>query len=441
MSKTQGFVSVSTKQQWIAKLSREKRGEALTSLHHLIDMQWMLEAWKQVRKGGATGVDKETSKMFRESLLPNLATLQEEILSGSYKAPPVRRVHISKGDGKTRPLGIPTFRDKIAQKAISMLLEPIYEEEFYPESYGYRKRKSAHQALTQLRGDLMKRTGGWVFDLDMSDYFGSVDHKHLRIFLDKRINDGVIRRMIDKWLSAGVLEEGLKTDQRTGVPQGGIVSPLLANIYLHYVMDEWLEETVKSHLIGDLHWVRYADDVVLFVTSFKDVKRLWDVIPKRLDRYSLKLNEEKSQVIEFRRPFLRGKRKRGSSFDFLGFTHYWSRTRRGGWSIKRKTSAKSFRKGVRIIRKWCHRNMHEPLEKQTEALKRKVLGHYRYFGLPSNSKSLERFREAVTQAWRSSLMRRSQRAYLSWSSFRKIGSAIRSISIKVYHPSTSESFV
>jgi len=252
--------NLSTKRQWIAELARRKRGQPLFLLHHLIDLDWMKEAYRLTRKDGAPGIDGVTAADYEASLEANLLDLLERIKSGRYWAPPVRRTYIPKADGTQRPLGIPTFEDKVAQRAIVMVLESVYEQDFRSCSYGFRPGRSAHQALQDLRNACMDQGLRWVLDVDLRKYFDSIPHTHLRGFLDQRVTDGAIRRMIDKWLKAGVLEEGRLQRTTTGSPQGGVISPVLANVYLHHVLDDWFESEVQPRLRGRSALVRFADD-------------------------------------------------------------------------------------------------------------------------------------------------------------------------------------
>ena len=265
---------------------------------------------------------------MKKELEDNLDDLLNRIKSGSYLAPPVRRHYIPKADGTKRPLGIPTFEDKVAQRAILMLLEPLYEADFLPCSYGFRPARSAHDALNALRTGIMEQGHRWVIDADLERYFDSISHSHLRSFLDLRVKDGVVRRMIDKWLKAGVLEEGTLRRSETGTPQGGVVSPLISNIFLHHVLDEWFEREVKPRLQGSCQLVRYADDVVLAFEDVQSGRRMLDVVGKRVGRYGLVLHATKTRYVDFRRKCPRGHGP-DTTFDFLGFTHVWGRSRTG----------------------------------------------------------------------------------------------------------------
>jgi len=276
-------------------------------LAHHIDIELLREAHELVRKDGAVGVDGQTAAEYAEALEENLASLLERFKSGAYKAPPVRRVHIPKGSGsKTRPIGIPTFEDKILQRAVLMVLEAVYEEDFLPCSFGFRRGRSAHQALETFWRSSMDMGGGVVLEVDIEGFFDSLAHVHLRSFLDERVRDGVIRRTIDKWLKAGVLEAGRVMHPNEGSPQGGVISPLLANVYLHHVLDTWFENEIKPRLKGRAFLVRYADDVVIVLENEDDARRLKAVLPKRFAKYGLKLHPEKTRDVPFRRPAQRG---------------------------------------------------------------------------------------------------------------------------------------
>ena len=290
-------MSTLTKREWIAEQAKEHPERVFTSLHHLIDLEWMIVAYQLTRKDGAVGVDGVTAAEYEENLESNLEDLLNRIKSGRYKAPPVRRHYIPKADGTQRPLGIPTFEDKVAQRAILMLLESIYEEDFRECSYGFRPGRGAHGALDAIWAGVMKERQRWVIDADIRKYFDSIDHTKLREFLDLRIKDGVIRRMIDKWLKAGVLEEGQLRRTTEGTPQGGVISPAMSNIYLHHVIDKWFEETVKPRMKGRCRLVRYADDFVVLFEEKVDGERVYKVLGRRLEKYGLVLHETKTRYM------------------------------------------------------------------------------------------------------------------------------------------------
>jgi group II intron reverse transcriptase/maturase len=408
---------ISTRQQQIAELAKRHPGLAFTSLNHHLDVHWLREAYRRTRKDGARGVDGVTAEQYERDLEGNLATLLERAKSGTYRAPPVRRVHIPKGSGsETRPIGIPTLEDKVLQRAIVMLLEPIYEHDFLSCSYGFRPGKSAHQAL-QAIWDQGNRRGGWVLDVDLRKFFDTLDHAHLRAIVEQRVRDGVVLRLIGKWLNAGVMEGGAVTHSATGTPQGGVISPLLANVYLHEVLDLWFERDVRTRLQGHAFMVRYADDFVMFFEREHDARRVLDVLPKRFEKYGLQVHPDKTRLVPFRRPSDDHDGPRPSHFDFLGFTHYWGQARSGRWVIKRKTAKGRLQRAIKAIWEWCRRYRHGRIANQHQSLNRKLTGHYAYYGITGNSQCLGRFAYNVTRAWRYWLNRRSQKANMTWVKF------------------------
>lgn len=346
---------VCTKQQRIAELAKQAPQMGFTSLNHYLDLRWLAEAYDRTRKDGAPGVDGQTADDYALNLRANLESLLDRAKSGTYRAPPVRRVRIPKGGGsnETRPLGIPTLEDKVLQRAVVLALEPIYEQDFRPCSYGFRPGRSAHQALQALWQQVMGMGGCWLVEVDIRKFFDTLDHAHLRSLLGQRVRDGVLLRLIGKWLKAGVLEEGELTYPEAGTPQGGVISPLLANVYLHYVLDVWFENDVQPRLKGRAFLVRYADDFVMGFTCEEDARRVLDVLPKRFGKYGLAIHPDKTRLVPFGRPASRpsaagtGALPQPGSFDFLGFTHFWSRSRKGSWVVKRKTADSRFQRAVR----------------------------------------------------------------------------------------------
>jgi group II intron reverse transcriptase/maturase len=395
-----------------------------TSLAHHIDLRWLHEAFLRTRRDGAPGVDGQTGADYVANLPVNLQALLERAKSGTYRAPPVRRVHIPKGSGpETRPIGIPTFEDKVLQRAVVMVLEAVYEQDFLDCSYGFRPGRSAHQALDSLWRQTMKGRGGWVVEVDIRKFFDTLDHAHLRELLRQRIRDGVLLRLIGKWLQAGVLEDGNLTFPATGSPQGGVISPLLANIYLHYVLDVWFEREVKPRLKGRAFLIRYADDFVMGFACEGDARRVLDVLPKRFGKYGLSIHPEKTRLAAFRPPSARGGPGSGSragTFELLGFTHYWGRSRKGIWVVKRRTAGSRFRRAVRRMAQWCRVNLHRPIAEQHQALGQKLRGHFAYYGITGNGEALRRFRDAVTRLWRKWLSRRSRGRLLPWDHFSRL---------------------
>jgi group II intron reverse transcriptase/maturase len=408
-----------------------------TSLAHLMDIDWLHEAWRLTRKDGAPGVDGQTAADYGRELEGHLRSLLDRAKSGTYRAPPVRRVHIPKGGSmtETRPIGIPALEDKILQRAVAMLLEPLYEQDFYDCSQGFRPGRGAHQALEALWKQTMVNRGGWIVEVDIRKFFDTLDHRHLRAFVGRRVRDGVLRRLIGKWLSAGVMEDGSVSYPDSGSPQGGVISPMLSNIYLHYVLDEWFEREVKPRLKGRTHLIRYADDFVIGFTDEEDARRVMEVLPKRFGRYGLTLHPAKTRLVPFRQPSPRrnngnnrdgdpgGDRGGGDgpgSFDFLGFTHVWALSQRGHWVIKQRTAASRLRRAVRSIAQWCRFNRHLSVAEQHETLSQKVRGHFAYYGITGNSALLSRFRTAVVNCWRKWLSRRNRQRSMNWEAFHRL---------------------
>ncbi len=415
---------VSTRQQRIAELARIHPEVSFTSLAHHIDLRWLQEAYHRTRKDGATGVDNQTSADYEKNLEENLRSLLERAKSGSYRAPPVRRTYIPKGTSRTemRPIGVPTFEDKVLQRAVVMVLEPLYEQEFLDCSYGFRPGRSAHDALDALWKQTMDVGGGWVIDLDIRKFFDTLDHKHLREILKRRVSDGVLSRLIGKWLNAGVCEKGAVSYPGQGSPQGGVVSPMLSNVYLHEVLDEWFEEAVKPRLKGKAFVVRYADDAVLGFEYEEDARRVMEVLPKRFAKYGLTIHPEKTRVVRFQRPD-RGnpedqEQPKRETFNFLGFTHSWRRSRNGNWVVKRTTERGRLARALKKVGDWCRRNRHAPIQEQYDHLQRKLQGHYSYYGITGNYNMLATFRNQVIRIWKVWLSRRSNNGWVSWEKLR-----------------------
>lgn len=285
---------------------------------------------------------------------------------------------------------------------------------------GSRPRRSAHDALRDLRSRTMKMNGGWLLEVDIRQYFDALDHGRLREILNQRVRDGVILRLIGKWLNAGVLERGSLSYPDSGTPQGGVISPLLANVYLHEVLDEWIAKRVAPRLQGRVALVRYVDDFVLLFDRERDARRVQAALPKRFGEYGLKLHPEKTRLIEFKRPNLWDRDKSKVSFDFLGFTHYWGRSRKGGWILKQETAKDRFSRGLHRIQQWCRRHRHLPVKKQREALSKKLEGHYNYYGLTGNFRRLDRFRDEVRRIWRKWLDRRNRERAMPWKRFERL---------------------
>ena len=416
--------TVSTKQERIATLARQNPQMRFTSLAHHIDVDWLREAYRRTRKDGAVGVDGQTAEAYAADLEANLQSLLNRAKSGTYFAPPVRRVYIPKGRGNaTRPIGIPAFEDKVLQRAVAMVLEAVYEQDFLDCSYGFRPGRSAHQALASLREQIMAMRGGWIVEVDIEKFFDTMDHGHLRAFVRHRVRDGVLQRLIGKWLHAGVLEDGCIRYPEEGSPQGGVISPALSNVYLHYVLDVWFARVVKPRMRGPAFLVRFADDFVMGFSCQEDARRVLDVLPARFGRYGLTLHPTKTRLVAFRRPPQApprggaGPSKGAGTFDLLGFTHYWARSRRGNWVVKRKTSPQRLARSLAAIRQWCRRHRHWKVREQHRSLVQKLRGHYAYYGITGNAAGLRKFYVEVQRTWKKWLSRRSWQSYLAWPRF------------------------
>jgi len=413
--------TVTPKLQRIAAQAARDSERVFTTLAHLIDADFLREAYRHTSKSSAPGIDGVTAEAYAEHLDENLRDLHERLRSGRYQAAPVERVWIEKEDGSQRPIGKPAFEEKIVQRAVAMLLEAIYEQDFLDCSYGFRPDRSPHEALHELRERCMNEGMGWIVDADVSGYFDSIDRTRLREVLRKRVNDGSILRLIGKWLRAGVMEDGVLTHPETGVVQGGVISPVLANIFLHHVLDEWFESEVQPRLKGRSFLTRFADDFVIGCELEADAQKIMGVLPKRFARFGLRIHPTKTTLIVFRKPKASQTWAHGNgTFEFLGFTHYWARTRRGFWVIKRRTARKRLRRTQKALWQWCRHNRHAPLQYQYRMLCVKLRGHFRYYGIRGNFPLLENVHRYAEKAWRYWLSRRSSKSAIDWEKFQKL---------------------
>jgi len=426
MTRTPGLDTVSPRLQRIAKLAKDAPTMAFTTLAHHIDIDLLMEAYRRTRKDGAPGVDGQTAGEYAVNLGENLRSLLDRAKSGTYRAPPVRRAFVPKGGGEQRPIGIPTFEDKVLQRAVVMVLEAVYEQDFLDCSYGFRPKRSAHQALARFWEQSMEMHGGWVLELDIRKFFDTLDHKHLRDILHLRVRDGTLLRLIGKWLNAGVLENGGVSYPDAGSPQGGVVSPILANVYLHEVLDVWFAQEVRPRLKGTGFLTRYADDAVLVFSNEEDARAVMAVLPKRFGKYGLTLHPDKTRLLPFQRPSKYAPPKGGTSltppesFDYLGFTHFWTRSLKKNWVIRRRTAKDRLARSLSRVWVWCRDNRHLALEEQWKALVQKLRGHYGYYGIIGNSWPLDQFRHGVLLAWKRWLSRRSQRGFINWKEMLRI---------------------
>jgi len=380
----------------------------------MINLPMLRECFGMLRRDAACGVDGASVADFEKDLESNLADLLDRLKAKRYRAKLVRRRYIPKGDGKRRPLGIPAVEDKIVQMAARRILESIYEADFLDTSRGYRSGKGARHASQMLREELATKKANWVVEADIKGFFNNLDHQKLLEMLRKRIDDEAFVRLVGKWLHVGVLEEdGSIVHPATGTPQGGIVSPVLANIYLHHVLDTRVEEDVKSKARPDVVYMRYADDFVCGFYSEVDAKRFLRWLKKQLGTYGLELAEEKSGLVKFTRFDVEGSGK----FTFLGFDFYWARTRNGQRTVKRRTNAKKMNAALKGMKEWIRNNRSSTLKKIGATLARKLLGHYNYYGVIGNSRSLGKYQNLVQKIVQKWLNRRSQRRSYTWKGF------------------------
>jgi RNA-directed DNA polymerase len=414
--------SVSTKQERIAKLAAENPAMAFTSLNHYLDDEWLRYAYECTRKDGAVGVDGQTAQEYAANLEQNLQSLMDRLKSGRYRALPVRRHYIDKSDGGKRALGIPSFEEKVAQRAIALLLEPIHEQDFRNCSFGFRTGRNAHQALLEIRRGIMGRRGRWVLEVDVRRYFDSIDHAKLRELLARRVTDGVVRRLIDKWLKAGVMERGQLSFPDSGTPQGGVISPALSNVFLHYVLDEWFAEQVQPRLRGASTLVRYCDDFVMLFACKEDAERVHAVLGKRLARFGLELHPDKTRLIDFRPPAERAgvETTLPTTFAFLGFLHVWGKSRRGHATMWQRTAKDRLARTLTAINEQCRLMRPWPLAEQHRRLGQMLKGHFAYFGISGNYQRLAAVVEQTRRLWRKWLSRRSWTSYVTWEQFLRL---------------------
>lgn len=408
-------MDVSTKQQRLASLGKRFPERSFTSLHHYLDADWLEAAYGTLNTKSAPGVDGVTVPEYGRSLSSNLPDLLERVRQGRYRAPLVKRGWVPKGSNpKGRPIGMPTTEDKVLQRAVKRVVEPLYEPLFRDCSYGFRPGRSGHMALEALWQATMSMGGGWVLDVDVRQFFDTLDQGQLKTLLKHRVSDGVISRLFSKWLHAGVMEEQRVFYPEQGSPQGSIISPLFSNVYLHYVLDAWFEDEVQPRLAGKSALIRYADDFVLVFQHQADAERVLAVLPKRFGKYGLQLQATKTRLVDFRPP---DRASLSQSFQFLGLTHYWGRSRRGRWVVMRKTASDRFTRSVRQIGQWCRRHRHLPVAWQHAQLTLKVRGHYVYYGVTGNIRSLNRFHDRVRRIWRYWLNRRTRGRRMPWARF------------------------
>ncbi len=397
---------------------REKEMRFTTLLHHAYAIDRLRSAYYALKREAAPGVDGQTWRHYGEQLATHLEDLSERLKRGAYRAKPARRAYIAKADGRQRPLGVPALEDKIVQRAVVEVLNAIYEQDFLGFSYGFRPQRSPHDALNALAVAIQTRRVNWVLDADIRSFFDTLNHGWLVKFVEHRVADQRVVRLIQKWLNAGVLEEGRRTRSEVGTVQGGSVSPLLANLYLHYVFDLWVHRWRKKQARGEVIVVRFADDFVVGFEHRREAEQFLADLTQRFTRFGLELHPEKTRLVEFGRWAGRDRKRRGEgkpeTFNFLGFTHSCSMTRKGRFTVLRQTMRKRMQAKLQAVKLELRRRMHTAIPEHGKYLRAVVLGHLRYYGVPRNGPALWSFSRAVSRLWWQTLRRRSQRHHLPW---------------------------
>jgi group II intron reverse transcriptase/maturase len=408
----------------VRRVARKDKEARFTALLHHVTVDRLRGAYRAISPRAAAGVDGVTWQSYGQQLEDNLHDLHARLHRGAFRAKPSRRVHIPKADGRLRPLGIAALEDKIVQRAVVEVLNAIYETDFLGFSYGFRPGRSPHDALDALAAGILKKRVNWVLDADIRDYFSSLDHSWLERFLGHRIADRRVLRLIQKWLRAGVIEDGSWTDSDEGTPQGASVSPLLANVYLHYVLDLWAEQWRRRNAHGDVVIVRWADDFIVGFEHRDDAERFLADLRERFSKFALELNAEKTRLIEFGRLAARDRKARGlgrpETFDFLGFTHCCAKNRSGGFMLRRTTIKKRMAAKLREVKYSLMARRHLPIPEQGRWLASVVRGHLAYYAVPGNIDTVVAFRTQATRHWYRALRRRSQRHRLDWTRMNRL---------------------
>jgi len=404
----------------VERAKREPEGR-FNSLAHLMDVPALERAYRRMRNDAAAGVDGVTKEDYGQDLERNLRDLHERMKAKRYRHQPIRRVHIPKGQGQTRPIGIAAFEDKLVQDVIREVLEAIYEQDFLDCSHGFRPKRSAHDAIRTLDRIVHRGEVSWILEADVLSFFDSLDRKKLKEMLEIRVADGSLLRLIGKCLHVGVLDGVELSTPETGTAQGSVLSPLLGNVYLHYTLDLWFEQEVKPRLRGKATLIRYCDDFIIGFEQEDDARRVMAALGKRLERFGLALHPDKTRLIPFRRPPAGQKGGKGpATFDFLGFTLYWARSSKGRWGMFCKTRSASLRRAIQSVYQWCRRHRHRSVKDQHVALTRRIQGHFNYFGVSGNSRCLLLILEQAERSWYKWLCRRSQRKRLTWERFQDL---------------------
>jgi len=406
---------------------RDKKLRFTALLHHIYDVDRLRAAYQALNPGAAAGIDGVRWEQYGQELERNLQQLSERLQRGAYRARPARRVRIPKPDGRERLLGVPALEDKIVQRATAEVLEAIYEQDFLGFSYGFRRGRSAHHALDAVSVGIRKRKVSWVLDADLRAFFDTLRHEWLVKFLEHRIADKRVIRLIQKWLKSGVLDDGKRVDSEAGTVQGGSISPLLANVYLHYVLDLWTQAWRSKQARGDLIIVRYGDDFVVGFQYRSDAEQYLEQLRRRFEDFGLALNADKTRLIEFGRFAASTRAKRGAAqpetFNFLGLTHFCAKTMKGWFAVGRRTMRKRWQAKLHEVKAELRRRMHDPVPDQGRYLRAVVQGHANYYGVPGNSRAIAAFHTAVIRIWRRTLSRRSQKGRIGWKRMARLAAA------------------
>lgn len=407
----------------IAELAKDDPKRKFFSIAHLITMEKLCEAFRSLRKDASAGIDGVTYEQYEMNAQENIRQLHQRLKEGRYQVQPLRRVYIPKEDGKQRPISIPSLEDKLVQKVAVELLNAIYEQDFLDCSYGFRPGRGQHQALDEVGRVICTRPVGWVLEVDIRSYFDKIVREQLVEMIEERVSDGSMLRLVGKWMQVGVIEDGRLLVSETGTGQGQPISPLLANIYLHHVLDKWFEDMVKPRLKGEAYEIRFADDAILCFQRKEDAEKVLNVLSKRFAKFGLTLHPEKTRLIAFGRYAASNAKRQGkkpATFGFLGFTHICARSRQGKFAVHVKTIAKRLRRGTKAIADWCQQHRHDPVSEQRKMLNAKLRGHYQYYGRPTNYRSLLQFYRKTLRTWRTWLSRRTRGRPLTWKRFAEI---------------------
>lgn len=414
-----------TKLARIAEIAKAKPKERFTNLVHLVNETLLTQCHRELKSRKSTGIDNVTKEAYEVDFVDNISRLHQALKAMSYKPQAVKRTYIPKGGSiKLRPLGIPAYEDKIVQLALSKILTAIYEQDFLDTSYGFRPERNCHDALRTLHNTIMSKKINWIVDADIEGFFDNVNHEWMRRALEVRIKDPQIIRLVMRILKAGIMEQGVIKPSLMGTPQGGVISPILANIYLHYILDLWFDRIIKRSLSGSAYMIRYADDFICCFQYRKEAYRFLEALEKRLAKFGLKLAAEKTRIIEFGMFAAQSRRSKGEGkpepFDFLGFTHYCGLSRNGKFRVKRRTSKQKLNGAVARIKQWLKQARYLPVRDIIKGLNLRLVGHFRYYGVTDNSPGISSFLHIVTGLLFKWLNRRSQRNSYTWENFKKL---------------------